>query len=146
MQMAVNGLSGCIGFVSRVNHNGLISRNNLVDHIGLVNHNNLVDFSGHNGLVGFISLVDRINLIELIGLVGLVVLICLIYRIGLIYHNCLFGFGLVGVTGHGLMLPLSIAKWHNLLNGQSLVYDGDRQAPPDLSNLLPEGTDLDPDT
>jgi hypothetical protein len=26
------------------------------------------------------------------------------------------------------------------------VYDGDRQAPPDLSNLLPDGTDLDPDT
>jgi hypothetical protein len=26
-----------------------------------------------------------------------------------------------------------------------LVYDGDRQAPPDLLNLLPEGTDLDPD-
>jgi hypothetical protein len=25
------------------------------------------------------------------------------------------------------------------------VYDGDRQAPPDLSNLLPEETDLDPD-
>jgi hypothetical protein len=44
------------------------------------------------------------------------------------------------------MLLLSIAKWLNLLNSQSLVYDGDRQAPPDLSNLLPEGTDLDPDT
>jgi hypothetical protein len=26
------------------------------------------------------------------------------------------------------------------------VYDGDRQAPPDLSNLLPEETDSDPDT
>jgi hypothetical protein len=26
------------------------------------------------------------------------------------------------------------------------VYDGDRQAPLDLLNLLPEGTDLDPDT
>jgi hypothetical protein len=26
------------------------------------------------------------------------------------------------------------------------VYDADRQAPPDLSNLLPEETDLDPDT
>jgi hypothetical protein len=25
------------------------------------------------------------------------------------------------------------------------VYDADRQAPPDLSNLLLEGTDLDPD-
>jgi hypothetical protein len=42
------------------------------------------------------------------------------------------------------MLLLSIAKWRNLLNSQSLVYDGDRQAPPDLLNLLPEGTDLDP--
>ncbi len=44
------------------------------------------------------------------------------------------------------MLLLSIAKWRNLPTSQSLVYDGDRQAPPDLSNLLPEGTDLDPDT
>jgi hypothetical protein len=44
------------------------------------------------------------------------------------------------------MLLLSITKWHDLLNSQSLVYDGDRQAPPDLLNLLPEGTDLDPDT
>jgi hypothetical protein len=44
------------------------------------------------------------------------------------------------------MLLLSIPKWPNSLNGQSLVYDGDRQAPPDVSNLLPEGTDLDPDT
>ncbi len=43
------------------------------------------------------------------------------------------------------MLLLSIAKWCNLLNSQSPVYDGDRQAPPDLLNLLPEGTDLDPD-
>ena len=42
------------------------------------------------------------------------------------------------------MLLLSIAKWHDLLNSQSLVYDGDRQAPPDLLNLLPGGTDLDP--
>ena len=49
------------------------------------------------------------------------------------------------VIGHGLMLLLSIAKGHDLLNSQSLVYDGDRQAPPDLSNLLQEGTDLDPD-
>jgi hypothetical protein len=39
---------------------------------------------------------------------------------------------------------LSIA-WQDLLNSQSLVYVSDRQAPPDLSNLLPEGTDLDPD-
>jgi hypothetical protein len=49
------------------------------------------------------------------------------------------------VIDHGLMLSLSIAKWRNLLNSQSLVYNCDRQAPPDLSNLLPEGTDLDPD-
>jgi hypothetical protein len=46
------------------------------------------------------------------------------------------------VTGHGL---LSITKWHDVLNSQSLVYDGDRQAPLDLLNLLLEGTDLDPD-
>ncbi len=26
------------------------------------------------------------------------------------------------------------------------MYDGDRQSSPDLSNLLPKGTDLDPDT
>ncbi len=44
------------------------------------------------------------------------------------------------------MLSPSIAKWRDLLNSQSLVYDGDKQAPPDLSNLLPEGTDSDPDT
>ncbi len=44
------------------------------------------------------------------------------------------------------MLSLSIAKWCNLLNSQLLVYNGDRQAPPDLSNMLPEETDLDPDT
>ncbi len=44
------------------------------------------------------------------------------------------------------MLSISITKWRDLLNSQSLVYDGDRQAPPDLSNLLPEETDLDPDT
>jgi hypothetical protein len=44
------------------------------------------------------------------------------------------------------MLSLGIAKWRDLLNSQSLVYDGDRQEPPDLSNLLPEGTDPDPDT
>ncbi len=49
------------------------------------------------------------------------------------------------VIGHGLMLSLSIAKWRDSLNSQSPVYDGDRQAPQDLSNLLPEGTDLDPD-
>jgi hypothetical protein len=44
------------------------------------------------------------------------------------------------------VLSLSIAKWRNLLNSQSLVYYGDRQAPPDLLNLLPEETDSDPDT
>jgi hypothetical protein len=49
------------------------------------------------------------------------------------------------VIGLGLMLSLSIAKWHDSLNSQSLVYDGDRQAPQDILNLLPEGTDLDPD-
>jgi hypothetical protein len=49
------------------------------------------------------------------------------------------------VIGHGLMLLLSIAKWRDLLNSQLLVYNGDRQAPPDLLNLLSEGTDLDPD-
>jgi hypothetical protein len=49
------------------------------------------------------------------------------------------------VIGHGLMLSLSVAKWCNLLNSQSLVYVGDEQTPPDLLNLLPEGTDLDPD-
>ncbi len=43
------------------------------------------------------------------------------------------------------MLSLSIAKWREL-NSQSLVYAGDRQAPPDLSNLLPKETDSDPDT
>jgi hypothetical protein len=50
------------------------------------------------------------------------------------------------VIDHGSMLLLSIAKWHNLLNSQLPVYDGDKQAPPDLLNLLAEGTDLDPDT
>ncbi len=45
------------------------------------------------------------------------------------------------------MLLLSIATWCDLLNSQLLVYgDGDRQAPPDLLNLLPEITDLDSDT
>jgi hypothetical protein len=50
------------------------------------------------------------------------------------------------VIGHGLMLSLSIAKWRNSLNSQSPVYDGDRQAPPDLLNLLTGGTDSDLDT
>jgi hypothetical protein len=36
--------------------------------------------------------------------------------------------------------------WHDLLNSQILVYDGDRQAPLDLLNLLPEETELDPNT
>jgi hypothetical protein len=49
------------------------------------------------------------------------------------------------VTGHGVMLLLSIAKWRDSLNSQLLMYVGDRQAPPDLLNLLPEGTDLNPD-
>ncbi len=44
------------------------------------------------------------------------------------------------------MLLLSITEWHDLLTSKLLVYNGDRQAPPDLSNLLLEGTDLDPDT
>jgi hypothetical protein len=52
----------------------------------------------------------------------------------------------VAVIGHGSMLSLGIAKWRILLNSQSPVYDGDRQAPPDLLNLLPEGTDSNPDT
>jgi hypothetical protein len=43
------------------------------------------------------------------------------------------------------MLSLSIAKWCNLLNSQLPVYVGDKQTPPDLLNLLPEGIDLDPD-
>jgi hypothetical protein len=49
------------------------------------------------------------------------------------------------VIGHGLMLSLSIAKWHDLLNSQSPVYVGDKQTPPDLLNLLPEEIDSDPD-
>ena len=48
-----------------------------------------------------------------------------------------------GVIGHGLMLLLSIAKWGDSLNSQLPVYVGDRQAPLDLLNLLPEGTDSD---
>jgi hypothetical protein len=44
------------------------------------------------------------------------------------------------------VLLLSIAKWHDLLKNQSLVYDGDRQTPPNFLNLLLEETDLDPDT
>ncbi len=39
------------------------------------------------------------------------------------------------------LVLLSGAIW---LNSQSLMYDGDRQAPPVLLNLLLEGTDLDP--
>ncbi len=44
------------------------------------------------------------------------------------------------------MLSLSIAKWQDLLTSQLLVYKGDTQAPSDLSNLLPEIIDSDPDT
>ena len=44
------------------------------------------------------------------------------------------------------MLLLSIAKWRNSLISQLLVYNGDRQAPLDLLNLILEETDLDPDT
>ncbi len=44
------------------------------------------------------------------------------------------------------MLSFNIAKWRDLLNSQLLVYDSNRQAPPDLSNLLLEETDSDPDT
>ncbi len=52
----------------------------------------------------------------------------------------------MGVIGQGLKLSLSIAKWWDTLNSQLLGYNGDRQAPPDLSNLILEGTDSDPDT
>ena len=61
-------------------------------------------------------------------------------------HRQLHRYTQIIVIGHDLMLLLSIAKWRNSLNSQLLVYDGDRQAPPDLSNLLPEGTDSDLDT
>jgi hypothetical protein len=44
------------------------------------------------------------------------------------------------------VLLLSIAKWRDSLISRSLVYDGDRQAPPDLLNLLLEEIDSDPDT
>jgi hypothetical protein len=44
------------------------------------------------------------------------------------------------------VLLLSIVKWRDSLTSQLLVYDGDRQAPPDLSNLLLEETNSDPDT
>jgi hypothetical protein len=45
----------------------------------------------------------------------------------------------VSVIGHGQVLLLSIAKWHDFLKCLLLmVYDSDRQAPPDLLNLLPE--------
>ncbi len=36
------------------------------------------------------------------------------------------------------MLLLSVAKWHYLLKGQWLLYDGDRQALRDLLNLPPQ--------
>ncbi len=48
------------------------------------------------------------------------------------------------IIDHGLMLLLSIAKWCDLLNSQSPVYAGEEQTPPDLLNLLPGGTDSDP--
>ncbi len=49
------------------------------------------------------------------------------------------------VIGHGFMLSLSIAEWCNSLNSQLPVYVGGEQTLPDLMNLLPEGTDSDPD-
>ncbi len=58
--------------------------------------------------------------------------------------NCRIGLG--NVIGHGLMLSLSIAKWRDLLNNQSLVYEGGRLTPMDLLNLLPQGIDSDPNT
>jgi hypothetical protein len=67
-------------------------------------------------------------------------------NLAVIFYNIAMIIWAAFVIGHGLMLLLSIDKWRDLLNSQSLMYDGDRQAPPDLSNLLPEGTDLDPDT
>jgi hypothetical protein len=63
----------------------------------------------------------------------------------MISHLILGSFVGARVIGHGLMLLLNIAKWRDFLNSQSLVYNDDRQAPLDLLNLLPEGTDLDPD-
>ena len=71
------------------------------------------------------------------------------YPLGLFFRmisRLIASFVGVSVIGHGLILSHSIAKWHNLPNSQSLVYDGDRQALLDLLNLLPEGTDSDPDT
>ncbi len=57
-----------------------------------------------------------------------------------------FVIGMCGcVIGYGSMLLLSIAERQDLLNSQLWVYVGDRQAPPDLLNLLPEGTDSDPE-
>jgi hypothetical protein len=44
------------------------------------------------------------------------------------------------------VLLLCIAKWHDLLTSQPLVTNSDRQATPDLLNLLPEGADLDSGT
>jgi hypothetical protein len=71
------------------------------------------------------------------------------YPLSLFFHvilRLIVSFVGVSVIGHGLVLLLSIAKWRELLNSQSPVYDGDRQTPPNLSNLLPEETALDPDT
>ncbi len=72
----------------------------------------------------------------------------LFYSLGLFFRmiSCLIAsFVGVSVIDHGLMLLLSIDKWRDLINSQSPVYVGDRQAPPDLLNLLLEGTDSDPD-
>jgi hypothetical protein len=59
--------------------------------------------------------------------------------------HLIVSFVVASVIGHGLMLLLSIAKWQDLLNSQLLVYVGDKQTPPGFLNLLPEGTDLDPE-
>ncbi len=70
------------------------------------------------------------------------------YHLGLFFlmiSRLIASFVGASVIGHGLMLLLSIAKRRNLLNSQLPVYVGDRQAPPDLLNLLPKGTDSDPD-
>jgi hypothetical protein len=49
------------------------------------------------------------------------------------------------VIGHGLILLLSITKWRISLNSQSPVYVGDELTLLDLLNLLPEGTDSNPE-
>ncbi len=70
------------------------------------------------------------------------------YPLGLFFNmisRLIASFVGASVIGHGLMLSHSIAKWRGSLNSQSPVYVGDSQAPPDLLNLLPEGTDSDSD-